>query len=76
MEAPPCTQMIAKSVAGIAMFDFFISKIYNSKDFGKKFPRFSRFSFYVINREINHVKLPAPKCIEILSFTMGIVYTY
>jgi hypothetical protein len=26
MEAPPCTQIIAKSVAEIARFEFFISK--------------------------------------------------
>ncbi|RQO38336.1 hypothetical protein DBR39_15865 [Chryseobacterium sp. KBW03] len=56
--------MIAKSVAGIAKFDFFISKIYNSKDVGRKFPGLNTLLFHMINRKIHHTRNLPPNVLK------------
>ncbi len=44
IDAPPCTQIIASSVAGIAIliFDFFIYKFIIQKGLGGKSPGFNK----------------------------------
>ncbi len=56
MDAPPCTQIIAKSVAGIAIFDFFMPKNISFKRFWKEVSGINKLLFYTVNREIHHIK--------------------